>query len=538
MRLELKSWTRPVALTAGLFALTAGLFLAAAAPVMAKDLRVALAAEPSAMDPHFHNLTPNNALGLHVFDRLIHFDAEQKPVAGLAESWKTIDDKTWELKLRKGVVWHDGAPFTADDVIFTMERAPNVENSPGSFNIYVKGKTFTKVDDHTVRVTTAEPYPLMPNDLTTIAIISRKHGTGAKTEDYNSGKATIGTGPYKLKEFIKGDRYAFERNEAYWGTKPVWTNVLVRPIKAGPARVAALLAGDVDVIEEVPTTDIAKLKTDARVVLAQGLSNRVIYFHMDHARDETPFITAKDGSKIKNPLKDKRVRQALAMAINRDAIVERLMEGAAVKASQFLADQFFGTSKTLKPVAFDAAAAKKLLADAGYPNGFKMTLHGPNGRYTNDSRIAEAVAQMFTRIGIETSVETMPPAVFFRRASTGANGEPEFSFILVGWGAGTGEVSSPLKSLVATYDKTKGLGAANRGRYANPELDKLIIEGLATIDDTKRAALFAKASEVAMEDVSVIVSHYQFNTWATRKGLEYEPRTDENTLAMSVSEAK
>lgn len=520
----------------GAAVLAAGLALSAAGSADAKELRIALSAEPSAMDPHFHNLTPNNALNRHVFDRLIHFDAKQNTVPGLAESWRTVDDKTWELKLRKGVVWHDGSPFTADDVIFTMERAPNVENSPGSFNIYVKGKTFTKVDDHTVRVTTAAPYPLMPNDLTTIAIISKKHGADAKTDDYNSGKAAVGTGPYKLVEFVKGDRYVLERNEAYWGPKPVWTKVTIRPIKAGPARVAALLAGDVDLIEEVPTTDIAKLKTDSRVALAQGLSNRVIYFHMDHWRDETPFITAKDGSKIKNPLKDKRVRQALSMAINRDAIVDRLMEGAAVKASQFLADEFFGTSKTLKPVPHDAAGAKKLLAEAGFPNGFKMTLHGPNGRYTNDARIAEAVAQMFTRVGVETSVETMPGAVFFRRASAGANGDPEFSFILVGWGSGTGEVSSPLKSLVATYDKTKGTGAANRGRYSNAELDKLIADGLATIDDAKRQAIFAKASELAINDVAIIPTHYQFNTWGTRKGLKYEPRTDENTLAMSVSE--
>lgn len=517
-------------------AIATGLWAGSPLPVVAKDLRMGIAAEPSAMDPHFHNLGPNNALNRHVFDRLVHFDAKQRLEPGLAESWKTIDDKTWELKLRKGVTWHDGSPFTADDVLFTMERAPNVENSPGSFNIYVKGKTFSKVDDHTIRVTTTEPYPLMPNDLTTIAIVSRKHGTGAKTDDYNSGKAAVGTGPYKLVEFVKGDRFVFQRNDAYWGAKPVWTKVTVRPIKAGPARVAALLAGDVDIIEEVPTTDIAKLRTDARVALSEGLSNRVIYFHMDHWRDETPFVTAKDGSKIKNPLKDKRVRQALSMAINRDAIVERLMEGAAVKASQFLADEFFGTSKKLKPVTFDAAGARKLLAEAGFPNGFKMTLHGPNGRYTNDARIAEAVAQMFTRVGVETAVETMPGAVFFNRASAGANGNPEFSFILVGWGSGTGEVSSPLKSLVATYDKAKGTGSANRGRYSNAELDKLIADGLATIEDTKRAAIFAKASEIAIEDVAIIPTHYQFNTWATRKGFKYEARTDESTLAMSVSE--
>ncbi len=500
----------------------------------AQDLRIGLAAEPSSMDPHFHNLTPNNALTAHVFDRLIHFDAKQNLIPGLAESWRAIDDKTWELKLRKGVKWHDGSPFTADDVLFTMERAPNVENSPGSFGLYVKGKTFSKVDEHTVRVVTPAPYPLMPNDLTTIAIVSKKNGTGAKTDDYNLGKAAIGTGPYKLVEFVKSDRYVFARNDDYWGPKPKWAKVTMRPIKAGPARVAALLAGDVDVIEEVPTTDIAKLKADPKVALSQGLSNRVIYFAMDQWRDQTPFITAKDGSAIKNPLKDQRVRLALSKAINRDAIVERLMEGAAVKASQFLADGFFGVSKALKPEAYDPEGAKKLLAEAGFPQGFKLRLHGPNGRYVNDARIAEAVAQMFTRIGVETSIETLPPGVFFNRASAGDKGNPEFSFILVGWGAGTGEVSSPLKSMIATFDKVKGTGPANRGRYSNPDVDKVIDEALATIDDAKRAALLAKASEMAVKDVAVIVTHYQLNTWGTRKGFTYEPRTDEYTIAMSA----
>jgi peptide/nickel transport system substrate-binding protein len=518
------------------FVVAAGLSIAAPLSVSAQELKMALSAEPSAMDPHFHNLTPNNALTSHVYDRLVHFDSKQSLVPGLAVSWKVIDNLTWEFKLRTGVKFHDGSPFTADDVLFSMERAPNVENSPGSFALYVRGKTFTKVDDHTVRVTTKAPYPLMPNDMATIAIISKKAATGAKTEDFNSGKAAIGTGPFKFSEFVKGDRYVVVRNDDYWGGKPKWSKVTIRPIKTGPARVAALLAGDVDVIEEVPTTDIQRLKGDSKVALAQGLSNRVIFFHMDQWRDETPFITANDGSKIKNPLKDLRVRKALSKAINRPAIIDRLMEKAAVPASQFLADVFFGTSKNLKPEPFDPEGAKKLLAEAGFPKGFKMTIHSPNGRYINDARMAEAVAQMFTRIGVETKVETMPPAVFFNRASAGAGGNPEFSFILVGWGAGTGEVSSPLKSLVATFSKTTGMGTANRGRYSNPVLDKAIDEALATVDDAKRAELLAKASEIAINDVGVIVSHYQLNTWATRAGLKYEPRTDENTVAISVKE--
>ncbi len=526
--------SRPVKLMAAFVA--ASLSFATAISASAQELKMALSAEPSAMDPHFHNLTPNNALTSHLYDRLVHFDAKQTPVPGLATSWKTLDDLTWEFKLRMGVKFHDGSPFTADDVIFSMERAPNVENSPGSFALYVRGKTFTKVDEHTVRVTTKEPYPLMPNDMATIAIISKKAATGAKTDDFNAGKAAIGTGPFKFSEFVKGDRYVVVRNDDYWGGKPKWEKVTIRPIKTGPARVASLLAGDVDVIEEVPTKDIARLQGDGKVALGQGLSNRVIFFHMDQWRDESPFITGHDGGKIKNPLKDVRVRRALSKAVNRQAIVDRLMEKAAVPASQFLADGFFGVSKNLKPEAFDPEGAKKLLAEAGFPKGFKLTLHSPNGRYINDARMAEAVAQMFTRIGVETKVETMPSAVYFNRASAGANGMPEFSFMLLGWGAGTGEVSSPLKSLVATFDKVKGMGTANRGRYSSPVLDKAIDDALSTVDDAKRGELLAKASEIALGDVAVIVSHYQLNTWATRRGLKYEPRTDEYTVATSVSD--
>ena len=501
----------------------------------AQDLKIGLSSEPSSIDPHFHNLTPNNGMLSHVFERLVETAADNKLIPGLALSWKTVDDKTWEFKLRPNVKWHDGTAFTADDVIFTFERAPNVPNSPSSFASAVKGKTVKKIDDLTIQIATAAPYPLMASELSNLLIISKKNGTDAKTEDYNSGKATIGTGPYKFAANIPGDRVEFVRNDAYWGTKPNWTKVTFKAIKAGPARVAALLAGDVDIIEDVPTADIEKLKKDGKVTLAQGVSRRVIYFHLDQFRDDSPFIKAKDGTAIKNPLLDKRVRNAISKAINRDGIVSRVMEGVAIPAAQLLDESFFGTSKKLKPVAYDPEGAKKLLADAGFPNGFKMTLHGPNGRYTNDVKIVEAVAQMLTRVGIETAVETIPPAVFFSRASAGAAGLPEFSFILVGWGSDTGETSSPLKTLLGTFDKDKGQGAANRGRYSNPELDKVVAEALATVDDGKRQDLLAKASEIAMEDFGLIPSHYQINTWAAKKGLKYTARADEYTLVNSLA---
>lgn len=516
--------------------IAAGMVIATApSPALTQELKIGLAAEPSAMDPHFHNLTPNNGMLTHVFERLVENDPQNKFVPGLAESWKTVSDTVWEFKLRQGVKWHDGTPFTADDVIFTFERAPNVPNSPASFASVVKGKTVKKIDDHTIQISTPAPHPLMPNDLSNLLIVSKKHGEGAKTEDYNSGKAAIGTGPYKFVSFVPGDRNEFVRNEDYWGKKPEWQKVTLKPIKAGPARVAALLAGDVDLIEDAPTADIERLKKDPNVAVSQRVSRRVIYFHMDQFRDDSPFIKAKDGSAIKNPLRDQKVRLALSKAINRDAIVSRVMEGVAIPAGQLLAEGFFGVSPNVKPPAYDPEGAKKLLAEAGYPDGFRMTIHGPNGRYTNDVKILEAVAQMFTRIGVETTIEALPPAVYFSRASAGAGGLPEFSFILVGWGSDTGETSSPLKTLLGTFDKEKGTGAANRGRYSNPELDKLIVQALATVDDAKRQDLLAKAVELAMGDVGLIPSHYQINTWASKKGLSYEGRADEYTLAMSLS---
>jgi len=517
-----------------LVALTATLLLAGAAA--SQEIKVGLSAEPSSMDPHYHNLTPNNSFLSHIYERLVEMDEKQRLIPGLAESWKVIDETIWEFKLRQGVTWHDGSPFTADDVVFTYGRAPNVPNSPSSFGGAIKGKTITKVDDHTVRFTTGSVYPTMANDLATIMIVSKKNADGAQTADYNSGKAAIGTGPYKLVKFTPGDRIELTRNDAYRGTKPSWNKATFRLIKSGPTRVAALLAGDVDFIEDVPTADIEKLSKDPKVQISSGTSNRVVYFFVDHARDVTPYAKAKDGSEIKNPLKDVRVRKAMSKAMNRKAIVERVMENAAIPASQFLPEGYFGVSEKLKPEAFDPEGAKKLLAEAGFPNGFKLALHGPNGRYTNDVKIVEAIAQMLTRAGIETTIETLPPATFFTRASQGSpEGGPEFSFILVGWSAGTGEASGSVKPLVNTFEKATGRGATNRGRYSNAEVDRLTDEALKTNDDPKRAALLAKATEIAIEDVAIIPLHYQVSNWAARKGLTYKARSDENTLLMGLS---
>jgi peptide/nickel transport system substrate-binding protein len=527
--------------SAGSLAASAVALALMASAASAQELRVGLSAEPSAMDPHYHNLSPNNMLSRHLFEPLVGQDGKQTLIPGLAESWRTIDDTTWEFKLRKGVKFYDGTPFTADDVLATYKRVPNVPRSPSNFNSFIAGVEFEKIDDHTIRAKTKSPAPLVPTNLSTIGIVSKACAETSNTEDYNANKCQGGTGPFKLVEFKPGDRVVMERNDAYWGKKGDWGKVTFRFLTSSPTRVAALLANDVDVIEGVPPTDMARLQGDRNLSVSQELSNRVIYFHLDQFRETSPFITAKDGSAIKNPLLDKRVREALSKAINRPAIVERIMEKQAVPAEQVLPSIFFGTSKTLKPTEFDLAGARKLLADAGFPNGFKMKMHGPNGRYVNDTKIIEAVAQMFTRAGIETEIETVPPANFFTRASTGGKndkgetGFPEFSFILVGWGASTGETSGSLRALLGTVDRATGAGAANRGRYSNKPFDDKISEALRTVDDAKRAVLLAEASEMSMKDFGIIPTHYQVNVWAARKGFKVQPRADEYTLAMGIA---
>lgn len=501
---------------------------ALATPARSAEISIGLGADITSIDPHFHNLTPNNNVAEHIFETLITKDARSRLKPALAESWRAIDDLTWEFKLRKGVKFHDGADFTAQDVVFTLDRVPNVPNSPSSFATYSKQITEKiVVDPYTIRFKTATPYPLMATDLSTIFMVSSRAAKGATTEDFNAGKAAIGTGPFKFVRYAKGDRLELARHDAYWGAKPAWDKVTFRLITADPTRVAALLAGDVRAIENVPTSDIARIAKSGDLTLYRTVSHRLMYLHMDSNRDRTPFVTDKAGKPLdKNPLKDVRVRRAISKAINRQALVERVMEGAAVSTGQLMPEGLFGYTPALKPEAYDVDGARKLLAEAGYPDGFAITLHAPNNRYVNDEQIAQAIAQLLTRAGIVTKVDAMPSSVFFSRGS-----KLEFSFLLAGWGSDTAEASSPLKALLATFDAAKGMGAANRGRYSNLKMDAALTQALATVDDVKRERLLQQATEIAVGDLGIIPLYHQHNLWATRKGVAYTARTDERTLA-------
>ncbi|HEX2828314.1 MAG TPA: ABC transporter substrate-binding protein [Burkholderiales bacterium] len=495
-------------------------------PAFAAELRIGLSADVTTMDPHFVAAQPNLTVQMHVFEGLVRIDEKGRVTPGVAQSWSTPDPLTWEFKLRPGVKFHDGSELTADDVVFSLERPLTIKGSPGGFAAYVKPIIAKQVvDKHTLRLKTAAPYGPLLQDLAQVLLVSRKAATNASSEDFDSGKAAIGTGPFKLVKFARGDRVQLARNDAYWAGKPEWDSVSLRILPSDPARTAALLSGEVDAIENVPTADLARLKKSSAHRLAQAVSWRTILLHLDQDRVPPPGVTDKSGKPLAaNPFKDARVRLALSKSINRQAIAERVMEGLAMPAANPVSPSVIGHDPAVKPEAYDAEGAKKLLAQAGYPNGFTLTLATPNNRYINDEQVAQAVAQMFSRIGVTTRVEALPLAAYLGRARN-----REFGVALLGWGSLASDLA--LRSLAATTNPDKGWGAWNWARYSSPQLDKLVEQSLTTVDPARREAAARAASAYAAKEVVFIPLHYQVATWAMKRNLDYTARVDEFTYA-------
>ncbi len=515
-------------------ALLAGLSIGAA-PVLGQNLTIGIGGSPTSLDPHFYNASPNISLTMHLFDRLVEQDPQARVQPALAESWRAISDTVWEFKLRAGVKWHDGRDFTANDVAFTISRAPNVPNSPGGFGGFVRAiQRVEIVDPLTVRFHTAAPHPLLPVELASIQIISRHVGEGAATEDYNSGRAAIGTGPYRLGSYRPGDRTEFTRNDTYWRGAEPWARVSYRFMANDASRTAAILAGDVDVIDQVPSNDLARLRQNPRISISEIQGLRVIYMMPDYSRTEGPvFVTDNDGRPLpRNPFQDPRVRRAMSISIDREALAERVMEGTAKPNGQWLPPGSYSHNPEVQVPRLDPEGARRLLAEAGYPNGFRMTLTTPNDRYPNDARTAQAVAQMWTRIGVRTAVEALPWASYSARAA-----RQEFNMRLVGWGSVTGEASYMLVNILGTFDRERRWGAANNSRHSNPELDRLTERATATLDDAAREQLLQEAVAMVDRETSLIPLFQLVNFWATRRGITYEPRMDERTTAMSARPA-
>ncbi len=503
---------------------------ALAAPAAAETLTMGIKLGPSSMDPHFRYAGETDNTLEHLYWRLIRENPTKGMEPGLAASWKLVDPLTWEFVLRPEAKFSDGSPVTADDVAFSLARVPRIEGSPGSYVIFTRAIAGVEVvDPRTVRIRTREPYPFVPVDMARIFIVPKSLGEGIRTADFNANRAPGFSGPWMLETWRPGEVMELVPNPHWWGEGSPWTRVTVRTISNDTARTAALLSGAVQAIDEVSLTDLPRLRTDNRVSLTQIAGSRVMYVAMDMDRDASPHIRDRAGAPMTtNPLKDVRVRRALSHAINRNLMVERVLEGAATPAANLLPDGAPGLSPNLRPTSFDPERARILLAEAGYRDGFRITLHATNDRYPNDDKVAQALAQMWARIGIQTEVALLPNAAFFPAAS-----RQEFSVMAAQYG--TSDISTMYRALVHTYDRAAGLGSANRTRHSSPDADALVRQALTEMDEEKRNALFAKASEIALDrDMAIILGYYPSYIFAATGALSVTPYNDGRFLAHAI----
>ena len=502
----------------------------------AGDLRIGRATEHGSLDPLYSDLGSDVATAENMFESMIRFDSKLRIQPSLAMSWKLIDPLTWEIKLRPGVTFHNGSPLTADDVAYSLNRARDIPNSPGPLASFVRPvKEAEVVDPLTLRIHTVSPTPLLMDMIGRIFVLPAKLGPSVTNEDFNSGRAMIGTGPYRFKSSAPGDSVVWSAWPGYWGGKPEFDTVTVKFLSNPAARSAALLSGSVDVIEQIPPSDIGVFQNRTDVTLYDAVSTRVVYVGMDQGRDDSPFITDKVGKPMTvNPLKDQRVRLALSKMINRQAIVERVLSGAGEQTGQIVPDGMGGYDPNLKPVAFDLPGAKQLLAEAGYPDGFGLTLHGSSNRFPNDSQLAQALGQMFSRGGLRVNgVEVVPYNVYAPAAT-----QRKYSLFIFSYGSVASSSLNGLSGVLATYDAAKGTGSLNRARYSNTAFDEVLRRASAEFDESKRSALLAEATRIAMDDAAILPLYWQKLYWAGRTGFVVDADRGEATSVNFIHPAR
>jgi len=500
----------------------------------ATELRIGASAYPLSVDPHFYNGIADRNLALHLYSRLVEQTPDMKVIPGLASEWKLVSDTVWEFTLRPGVTWSDGKPLTPEDVAFSITRSANIPNSPLGYASFTRDIARIEVaGPNTVRVITKRPSPNLPSNLFAISIVAKHAAEGAGEAEFNSGQAAVGTGPYRLVRFMRNERVDMERNPQWKGPAPEWDQVSFRFIGNEGARSAALLSGDVDLIESPSRADLPRLQSDSRFRISQAPGNRTIMLLPNVIQDgPTDQVTDNNGKPLaQNPLRDLRVRQALSYAIDRKSLAERVMENTVVPAGQFLWEGAYSYTPDIGVPAYDPAKARDLLKQAGFPNGFQLVISAYGDR-PDFRTLSQVIAQMWTRVGVKTRVDTAPASVYLGRGAKHEYMMPFFS-----WGATTGEASYVLNNIFRTMDPATGSGPANWGGYSNPTLDSLIDRANATMDDGARAQLMIDAQKLIAEDVAAMPLFRLVNYWATRKGVIYEPRPDQRTVAVSAHPA-
>ena len=519
-------------------AVIASALTVSAGAVSAQTLTMGVRGGPESLDPHFSALGSHAEAAKHIFDTLVWSADDLQIEPGLATSWEPVDDDTWVFKLREGVTFHDGSSFDAEDVKFSIERIP-VVSGPTTTTIYVRRvKEVEIVDPLTLHVHTDGPAATLPYDFVRLFIVSSDAAAEFSTPEtasagFNSGKATIGTGPYKFVSWEPKGDLVLERFDGYWRGMGPWETVTRKEIPNDSSRLAALKAGQVDIINYVSSVDYLALQNDPSVETIIGDSVYVMNLQLDQ-REETPGVRAKDGSKLpENPLRDERVREAMDLAIDRQAMVDIVLEGLGKPANQMMPPGFFGSNPGIPMPEHDPEKARGLLAEAGYPDGFEIDLYCTSDRLPGDAAICQGLGQMLSQIGIKTNVNAMSKTVYFP-----AQARKEYSVFMNGWGTLTGEASYTLGSLAHSADEEKKLGAFNRIDYRNEKVDELLETGATELDADKRRALYEEAMALTMAD-KVYISIVQLQTvWAAKAGkLTFTPRFDEDTLAYHITPA-
>jgi len=509
-----------------LLSIAAAMAWVAAPAVQAKTFKWSSASDIPTLDIHSQNNALGNGVQAAIYDALVYYNSKTfKPEPQLATAWKLTSPTSMRFTLRQGVKFSDGSALTADDVVYSIGRAMS---KTSNYAVYAQGiDKAVKVDANTVDILLKAPTPTLVNQLTELRIMSRAWAEKNKSlepkdiktqEETFAHRNAMGTGPYMVKEWQPDQRLVLVTNPNYWGKNPTnVTEIVYTPIKSQATRLAALLSGETDLVLDPSPQDMARLRQSPNTKVMDGVENRTIFLGMDQHRDELPGSNVKG----KNPLKDVRVRQALNHAIDIKAIQKVTMRDLAQPTGTLVAPQVNGWTKRADArYPFNVEAAKKLLADAGYPNGFEVDFACSNNRYINDEAICQAVTAMWSRIGVKAKLRTLPLVTYFPMIQ-----RYEASIYMLGWGVPTFDALYSLQSLVRSVG-AGGDGNYNVGRYSNPQMDALVERVKVETDLQRRNELIEKALILANEDAAYIPLHNQIIPWAMKKNVEVVHRAD------------
>ena len=505
----------------------------ATSPASAQTLRYANQGTLKSLDPYTLNESTTHAHLGHVYEGLVTRDKDLKTIPALAESWEIPEPTRWRFHLRKNVKFQNGDPFTADDVVFSAERV----QAKGS-NLQTRipaGTKVVKVDDYTVDFVLTSPNPILTGQWDTWYIMDKKWAEANNTVEPTPVAATSpsfaslhanGTGPFTVESHEPGVKTVYKANPNWW-RKPEHNlkEIVFTPIASDATRVAALLSGEVDVIEPVPIQDIARVNASAGAAVLTGPELRTLFLGMDQVRDELLFSNVKG----KNPFKDIRVREAFYKAVDVDLIKNRVMRGLSTPSALMVAPQLFKLSGDFARPKLDPDGAKKLLTEAGYPDGFEVTMDCPNDRYVNDAAICQAIVGMLARIGVKIDLLAQPKAQYFAKVLK--PGGFQTSFYMLGWTPSTLDSQNVLYDIMGCRDDLKSpRGEANLGGYCNKQMDAIADKVLLETDTAKRDLLIKEAFEVAAKDFGYIPLHQQALAWGVSKKVKLTQRADNQVL--------